>query len=397
MTDPAPRAEILSVGSELLAGSTVDTNEAFLAGELTRVGFAVVGARQLPDDRAVLADAFRSARARSALVLVTGGLGPTHDDLTRESLADALGEALTEDPELVERLRRRFRAYGPMPAANLRQARVIPSAQVLENPIGSAPGWWVDRDDCVVVLMPGVPSEMRRMWTDALAPRLPSRFELRPLHVRTVRTFGVGESAVADRLGELLESPPPGVETGIYARDDGVHLRFQTRGDAASLAPLVESALAALGDGAYGVDHETLPVAALAALHRAGVRTIATVELGTEGALGAILSGVLPAEGCARFAGGLLLPDAAGRSQPAAAELAPSPSLTPPAPPEAEATLRLVLHDADEHGRSQVEVSLEGSAGLDFSAERVRIHGSGPQRLRRAAFAALDQLRRRLT
>lgn len=384
MTDTAPRAEILSVGSELLAGSTVDTNEAFLAGELTRTGFVVVGARQLPDDRTVLADAFRSARARSALVVVTGGLGPTHDDLTRESLADALGETLTEDPELVERLRRRFRAYGPMPSANLRQARVVPSAQVLENPIGSAPGWWVDRDACVVALMPGVPSEMRRMWTDVVAPRLPSRFELRPLYVRTVRTYGVGESAVADRLGELLESPPPGVETGIYARDDGVHLRFQTRGDAASLAPLVDRALRELGIDAYGVDDESLPLVALAALHRAGVRTLASVELGTEGALAAILAGVVRSDRCARFAGGLLLADTA-ESDPQ------------PATPVAEAVLRLVLHEADEHGRSRIDASFTGPADLSFAADSVRIHGSGPQRLRRAAFAALDQLRRRLS
>ena len=102
--------------------------------------------RMVPDDRAVIRDAFAESRARSAVVLATGGLGPTHDDLSREGLADALGEALAEDPELMAELEERFRAFGPMPAANRRQAMLIPSAEAVPNPIGSAPGWWVDRD-----------------------------------------------------------------------------------------------------------------------------------------------------------------------------------------------------------------------------------------------------------
>lgn len=378
MTDAAPRAEIISVGSELLAGATVDTNAAFLAGELTRLGFEVAGGRQLPDDRRVLAVAFAEARARSSLVVVTGGLGPTHDDLTREGLADALGESMVEDPALVKRLRRRFRAYGPMPATNLRQALRIGSAQALENPIGSAPGWWVDRDGSVVVLLPGVPSEMRRIWTDAVLPRLRDRFAVQPLLIRTIRTFGVGESAVAERVGSLLASPPEGISTGIYARDDGVHLRFETRGENRALNRLVEQALAVLGDDVYGTDADELPRVALAALALAGAASLATVEVGTEGALAAILAGVPAEDGVSRFAGGVLL------AGPSAAV----------APPPADATLHLVLHPADKSGRSRAEVSLDGSARLALAADAVRIHGSGPQRLRRAAFAALDQLRR---
>ena len=157
------RAELLSIGAELLLGETIDTNAAFLGSELAALGLPLHEVRMLPDDRAVLAEAFASARARSAVVLATGGLGPTHDDLSREGLADALGEALTEDAGLISTLEERFRAFGRMPEANRRQAMVIPSAEPLPNPIGSAPGWWVDRDGVVVALMPGVPSEMRRM------------------------------------------------------------------------------------------------------------------------------------------------------------------------------------------------------------------------------------------
>ena len=230
-------AEVISVGSELLLGETVDTNAAYLASELAELGLVLRRAVQLPDDRAALTAGFRDARSAAELVVVTGGLGPTHDDLTREALADALGEHLGIDPVLEARLRERFRGIGPMPPRNLQQAMVIASAVPLDNPIGSAPGWWVDRDGSVVVLLPGVPSEMRRMWSEQAVPRLARRFELRPLHKRVVRCYGIGESAAAAKLGDLLAGDDP--VAGIYARDDGIHIRFSTRGEPATLEPLV--------------------------------------------------------------------------------------------------------------------------------------------------------------
>ncbi|HET7521326.1 MAG TPA: molybdopterin-binding protein, partial [Candidatus Limnocylindria bacterium] len=237
-----PSAIVLSVGSELLVGETVDTNAAFLGRRLRELGITLLEVRQLPDDRSVLADAIRTARGAAPLVLITGGLGPTHDDLTREGLADALGEDLAADPILEAEVRDRFRSHGSMPAVNLRQALRIPSAEAVPNPIGSAPGWWVDRDGVVTVAMPGVPSEMRRMFDEQVAARLAARVGAAALHVRTIKTFGLGESAVADRLGTVLSEPGDGVLAGIYARDDGVHLRFSTRGDPATLDAVAEHA-----------------------------------------------------------------------------------------------------------------------------------------------------------
>ena len=236
-----PLAELLSIGSELLAGETVDTNAAHLGASLATLGIPLRSVRLLPDDRAAIAAAFAEARSRVPLVVATGGLGPTHDDLTREGVADALGEELRPDLELEGALRERFAAYGgTMPESNLRQALRIPSAEALANPIGSAPGWWVDRDESVTVLMPGVPSEMRRMWSEQVVPRLERRFALRPVRARTVKTFGIGESALAELVGDLLTAPGEGIEAGIYAHDDGVHLRFWTRGE-----PLLLDALSA--------------------------------------------------------------------------------------------------------------------------------------------------------
>lgn len=370
----APRAELLSIGAELLLGETVDTNAAYLGSELASLGLPLASVRMLPDDRAVIAAAFSEARARSSVVLATGGLGPTHDDLSREGVADALGEELTEDPRLVAVLEERFRSYGTMPAANRRQALLVPSAETLANPIGSAPGWWVDRDATVTVLMPGVPSEMRRMWTDQVRPRLASRFDLPPLATRTVKAFGIGESAMAERLGSLLTAPPPGVEAGIYARDDGVHVRFSTRGDANALGPLVERSLELLGDDAYGTDADDLANAALARLGSAGASTVASWESDSAGALIAVLAATESRDGAARYVGGVL--DAGTAS----------------GPPIADAVLQLSLLPQDAHGRSRVRVAVSGAVSLPMT--EVRIHGSGPQRLRRAAFAALDVVRR---
>jgi len=368
------KAELLSIGAELLLGETVDTNAAFLGGEMARLGLPLGSVRMLPDERTTLRDAFLEARARSSVVLATGGLGPTHDDLSREGLADALGETLSEDPELIAALERRFAAYGPMPAANRRQAMRVPSAEALINPIGSAPGWWVDRDGVVVVLMPGVPSEMRRMWVEQVRPRLEERFALPPLAIRTVKAFGIGESAMAERLGDLLSDPPPGVEAGIYARDDGVHVRFSTRGEASVLDPLVDRAVAILGEPAYGTDDDDLARAALRRLGELGIGTLASWESDTNGALLSILAGASAVPGAATYAGGVL------------------DMGTPTGPPMADAVLQVSLLAQDATGRSRVRVAVSGGATMPTT--ELRIHGSGPQRLRRAAFAALDAVRR---
>ena len=373
MTARAPRALLLSIGRELLLGETVDTNAAFLGAALARIGLDLRGTRQLPDDRGIIAEAFIEARTGAELVLATGGLGPTHDDLTREGLATALGEELTTDPELEAMLRARFGAYGAMPVSNLRQALRIPSAEVVANPIGSAPGWWVDRDGSVVVLFPGVPSEMRRMWAEEVAPRLARRFALRPIHFRTVKTFGMGESTVAELVGELLERPGPGIEAGIYARDDGVHLRFSTRDDATLLSPLADQARQLLEAHVWGTDGDELGVVTLAALGRRGIATVASWEADTEGALLAILSAARPPDGAAQYVGGVLDQGGAG------------------ATPVADAVLQLSLLQQDAHGRSRVRVALSGAVSLP--QEELRVHGSGPQRLRRAAAAALNHIR----
>lgn len=224
-------AEILSIGSELTVGETRDTNAGDLAAALTAEGVVVGRIVALPDRLDVVSAAFRAAFERADLVVSTGGLGPTPDDLTRESIAEAVGEKVEVDPEIEAWLRGRWERRGiPMPEINLKQAWRIPSGEPLPNPNGSAPGWFVRRPDGgVAVALPGPPREMRPMWSNEVMPRLQARGLGADSAVITFRLTGIGESAVAEVLGEeMLRRGDPEVAT--YARLEAVDVRISAVG-----------------------------------------------------------------------------------------------------------------------------------------------------------------------
>ncbi len=301
MTDvphPTPRrvltAELLAVGSELTVGETTDTNSGDLARSLVASGVSVTRIANLPDDLPVVVDAIRTALDRADLVITTGGLGPTPDDLTREAVAQVCGESVTVDAATLKWLEGLWARRGhPFPAVNVKQAWTIPSAVTLPNPNGTAPGWWVDRPDGrVIVTLPGPPREMRPMWTEQVLPRLADRGVGGDLVVRTLRLHGIGESQVAEELGEgLLRAANPVVAT--YARHEAVDVRISARPEsgrpAADLADEAERAVAAiLGRFVWSRGSTTWASAIGDAL---AVRdwTLATSERGTSGALVALL------------------------------------------------------------------------------------------------------------
>lgn len=223
---PLLRATILSIGAELTVGDTRDTNAGELARGLTGVGVAIDRLIAVPDVLDVVTEAFATALTRSDLVVSTGGLGPTPDDLTREAIAALCGETPVIDPGLERWLRALWKRRGlPFPEINRKQAWVIPSAIALPNPNGTAPGWYVERPGGgVIVAMPGPPREMRPMWADEALPRLRERGLGGPFRTRTFRTAGIGESQVAEVLGEgLLRGGNPEVAT--YARAEAVDIR----------------------------------------------------------------------------------------------------------------------------------------------------------------------------
>ena len=170
-------AELLSIGTELTVGETRDTNAGELARALTDLGVRVGRMTALPDDLAIVTEAFTAGLARADLVISTGGLGPTPDDLTREAIAAACGETVAVDPDLEAWLRELWRRRDmPFPELNLKQAWRIPSSEALANPNGTAPGWFVSRPDGrIIVALPGPPKEMRPMWADEVMPRLRER------------------------------------------------------------------------------------------------------------------------------------------------------------------------------------------------------------------------------
>ena len=258
-------AELLSVGTELLLGEIVDTNSAWLAQDLARRGVDVLWSQRVGDNRVRLKRAVEEAITRSDLLIMCGGLGPTDDDMSREAVAETLGETPEVDAGLEGELRARFASFGvEMPERNLKQAWLIPSAEALPNPLGTAPGWLVRTErggqEKVIVALPGPPRELKRMWLEEAAGRL----ELPPaaLFTRTFKTQGIGESAVAERLGDLTLAANPSVAT--YAKRDGVHVRVAAKADTLAEAQrMAEGALERVGevlrDFVWGFDGDELP------------------------------------------------------------------------------------------------------------------------------------------
>jgi molybdenum cofactor synthesis domain-containing protein len=291
---PLIEAEILSVGSELTVGETRDTNAGELARELTSLGVRVGRLTALPDELGTVTAAFHGALDRADLVVSTGGLGPTPDDLTREAIAAALGLAPHVDPSLERWLRGLFdRRSIPFPETNLKQAWLIPAAAAIPNDNGTAPGWWVDAPDGrVIVALPGPPREMRPMWTEWVLPRLRERGLGQGTAVRVLRLAGIGESLIAERIGEaILRAANPIVAT--YARADAVDVRISAvstadRG-ADEIADEMEAYVrATLDDHVWATGETTWGAAIEAELERRDWR-LAVVEIGTRGSLGALL------------------------------------------------------------------------------------------------------------
>ena len=224
------KAEIIAIGTEILLGEIIDTNSAYIAQRLPELGIDLYYKSVVGDNMGRIVETFDRAWDRSDLIISTGGLGPTEDDMTREGIAQVLGETPYVDPgtgAIACAPRSRGRGY-PMPESNIKQAWLIPSARAIDNPRGTAPGWWVERDGQVIICMPGVPPEMERMWVNEVQPELERRSDGQVLVTRTIKTVGIGEGTVDEMAKPLYDTP--GIGIGTYARADGVHLRIGAKG-----------------------------------------------------------------------------------------------------------------------------------------------------------------------
>lgn len=294
------RVEILTIGAELLLGYTVDTNAAYMARALSEIGVAVVRHDTVGDDPELIARAMCEGLDRTGAVITTGGLGPTADDRTRYALAAAFGRELLPDDAVLAQLERRFQQFGrPMPRINIVQALVPRGARVIENSYGSAPALWMeDERGRWVLTLPGVPREMRGLLADRVIPILRERTGTAPTVVasRTIRTTGIGESALAELLGEEGGDAVAGLPLAYLPGWEGVDLRVTA---AEMPAPDAERALAEAagrlharaGRYIYGEGAADLAAVVLQ-LCRGRSLSVATAESCTGGLIGARLTAV---------------------------------------------------------------------------------------------------------
>ena len=287
------RAEILSIGTELLLGQIVDTNANYLAQQLPALGVDLYYVSQIGDNLQRLSAAFKQALARSDVIISSGGLGPTEDDLTREAIADVLNERLEVQPELEAELRAFFLRRGrTMPERNVKQATLIPSAKTLPNPVGTAPGWWVEHDGKIIASMPGVPHEMHKMWEEQVQPRLARLISGGVIVSRTLKLVGIGESHAEEAVGDLTRSTNPTLAT--YAKSDGIHLRLTakapTQDEADKLLDAFEPRVRErVGDWLYGTDNDSFPAVVGAILRERGLK-LTVAESATGGQLASLIT-----------------------------------------------------------------------------------------------------------
>ena len=399
------QAEIVTIGSELLLGQIVDTNSAVIARHLAATGLDLYYKTTVGDNLGRLVAVLRQALERSEVVITTGGIGPTADDVTREAVALATGRELVFSEHLMGQIEGFFRARGLSPSpSNRRQAFVPRGAIPIENPVGSAPAFIVPVGDRCVATLPGVPREMEHLLLTRVLPYLRERYGLKgEIRLRVLKVVGLGESRVGELLVEFMEKGR-NPTVGTLAHLGQVDVRIAAKGaDAEAAQRLIEPVEAAirqrLGDLIFGADEETLEGVISAQIERLGLR-VAVAELGSAGVLAERLTAGLGRG----FAGGVVLAEAAAARQ-VGVELGADTT------PEAKARIlaegirawqgvsagaaTVFAEDPAAYPRVTV-VGLAAARDGYLESREHRFGGDAPSIRIRAATLALDLLRRTL-
>lgn len=279
------KCELISVGTEILLGDILNTNAQFLSKELASLGISLMYQTTVGDNEKRLYDCLDIAFSRADTVILTGGLGPTPDDLTKEVCAEYFGKKLIADTDILKEIEAYFSAKGIyMPESNKKQALIPEESTVLPNNNGTAPGFITEKDGKTIIILPGPPGEMQPMFTDYVRPYL-ERFSDCVIKSHSIRTFGIGESAMSERVSDLLENSNPTVAP--YAKDGEALLRVTAKGkneeDADRLMkPLIEEIKKRLGNYIYGIDCTNIEEATVALLKEKQL-TVAFAESCTAG------------------------------------------------------------------------------------------------------------------
>ena len=236
-------AEIITIGDEILIGQIIDTNSAFIAQELNKIGVSVYQISSVQDERLHILEALQEAEARADVIIMTGGLGPTKDDITKHTLCEYFNDILVENKEVLAHVEAIFKKHLGIPLleVNKNQALVPSKADVLHNEYGTAPGMWIKREGKVFVSLPGVPFEMKNLINTKVLPRIIQEFKRPYIVHKTIITYGIGESSLADRISSVEDNLPGMVKLAYLPSLGSVRLRLSAKGnDSEQLNALVD-------------------------------------------------------------------------------------------------------------------------------------------------------------
>ncbi|WP_282133434.1 competence/damage-inducible protein A [Cellulophaga baltica] len=226
-------AEIITIGDEILIGQIVDTNSAFIGKELNKIGVSVYQITSIQDEKSHILQALKDAESRVDIVIITGGLGPTKDDITKHTLCEYFDDSLVQNEMVLDHVKELFKKYistSPLLQVNIDQALVPSKATILHNANGTAPGMWMTKNNTVFVSLPGVPFEMKYLITNEVVPKIQKEFNRPFILHKTIITYGIGESALADRISEWEEGLPSSIKLAYLPSLGMVRLRLSAKG-----------------------------------------------------------------------------------------------------------------------------------------------------------------------
>ena len=226
------KAEIITIGDEILIGQIVDTNSAFIAKELNNIGVSVYQITSVQDDKTHILKAFEAAESNVYIVIITGGLGPTKDDITKKTLAQYFEDTLVYDKAVLNNIKHLWKHFvkQPLLQVNIDQSLVLSKATALMNKSGSAPGMWIEKNDTIFISLPGVPYEMKGLMNDEVLPKISEKFECPYILHKTLLTYGLGESVIAERIKDWEAALPDSIKLAYLPNLGRVRLRLSSRG-----------------------------------------------------------------------------------------------------------------------------------------------------------------------
>ena len=305
------KAEIITIGDEILIGQIVDTNSQWIGTELNKIGVSVYQITSIQDDKQHILNAFKEAQERADIVLITGGLGPTKDDITKHTIAEYFNDTLVLNEDVVAHIEQLFKTYN-IPFGNLNRLQgMLPTKAIyLKNEVGTAPGMWFQENNTVFVSMPGVPNEMKHLMRNYVLPKIQQEFKLPFIIHKTIMTYGQGESIVAERIENFENNLPSYIKLAYLPNYGRVRLRLTAKGNDEhvledTLATLIEQLYQLIPDIIAGLDETGTIEQKVGDLLKARNQTICTAESLTGGSIAAHLVSVPGAS--AYFKGSLVV------------------------------------------------------------------------------------------